>query len=402
MKELIELRQKFHKIPEHSHSEHQTAKLIEELLAPIKDKIKITRIRTAVIVDLPNIETNNPTVIGARLNMDGLRGCNEKTGLGHSSTIENHMHACGHDIELALGVSLIKHFTSDDFLNELRSKNAQLRFIFQPAEEGPGSDELQRDGGLFLADEGVFENCDALFSFHVDPDIPLNTICAFAGAATVSAFDFEITINGESSHLSRPHEGTNPIHELARLIYKISNGFKEIKNGINPESEYFVAEISQVSSGLNLYKPLDAEINTLPAEAVLKGSTRVLGHRIEKQLEKILQELNGNSEIPSDLLIRQVAATTINNPELVDLVLKAAITHGFNTENTVKYWKDAAGWTCLENHPKGAKKVCHAYIGCGKDSGKLHTSTFYPPESVLDTGFKIFSGSILEYLNRVE
>jgi len=57
----------------------------------------------------------------------------EQTGLAFTSIHEGAMHACGHDGHMAMVLGAVS------VLNNMRDKlNGTIKFLFQPAEEGPG------------------------------------------------------------------------------------------------------------------------------------------------------------------------------------------------------------------------------------------------------------------------
>jgi amidohydrolase len=80
-----------------------------------------------------------------RSDMDALPIA-EETGLPFASTHSGCMHACGHDshMAMALGAAAV--------LNRLRDRiRGNVKFVFQPAEEGPG-------GAQPMIAAGVLEN----------------------------------------------------------------------------------------------------------------------------------------------------------------------------------------------------------------------------------------------------
>ncbi len=80
------------------------------------------------------------------------------------------MHACGHDthISILMGVAevLSKH---KDLIN------GTVKFIFQPAEEGPPPGE--EGGAKLMIKEGVLKNpdVDAIFGLHINSGTPVGT-----------------------------------------------------------------------------------------------------------------------------------------------------------------------------------------------------------------------------------
>ncbi len=93
--------------------------------------------------------------IAIRADMDALP-ISEETGLPFSSKIEGRMHACGHDAHMAMALGAAK------LLSRHRGELAgNVKFLFQPAEEGPG-------GAKPMIEDGALENpkVDAIIGLH--------------------------------------------------------------------------------------------------------------------------------------------------------------------------------------------------------------------------------------------
>ncbi len=100
------------------------------------------------------------------------------------------MHACGHDGHMAmvLGAATV--------LNKIRGNlKGAIKFLFQPAEEGPG-------GTKPMIDAGVMENPKVDYSMgcHVWPDIPQGTIGVRPGPIMAAMDRFDIEIRGKGGH----------------------------------------------------------------------------------------------------------------------------------------------------------------------------------------------------------
>ena len=97
------------------------------------------------------------------------------------------MHACGHDTHVAMLMGTAEVLAS--MRNELPGT---VKFIFQPAEEGPPGDE--EGGAALMVKNGVMDNpkVDAAFGLHINSglDIARSPFGAFGGRADVmSVFD---------------------------------------------------------------------------------------------------------------------------------------------------------------------------------------------------------------------
>ena len=93
------------------------------------------------------------------------REMKEETGLAFASTHDGVMHACGHDAHMAMALGAATVLTR--IKNDL---NGTIKFVFQPAEEGPG-------GAKPMIDAGVMDNPKVDYSIgcHVWPEIAEGT-----------------------------------------------------------------------------------------------------------------------------------------------------------------------------------------------------------------------------------
>ncbi|MEI6650112.1 MAG: M20/M25/M40 family metallo-hydrolase [Candidatus Moraniibacteriota bacterium] len=71
------------------------------------------------------------------------------------------MHACGHDINTAVLLGLMKEI-ADDYV--LPTKN--IRFVFQRAEENPGASPQAKSGGASLVEAGICDGMSAAYMLH--------------------------------------------------------------------------------------------------------------------------------------------------------------------------------------------------------------------------------------------
>ena len=116
------------------------------------------------------------------------------------------MHACGHDVHtsIALGTAMV--------LTALKDKiKGNIKFIFQPAEEGPPPGE--EGGASLMIKEGALQepSVGAIFGLHVWPE-DLGKAYFIPGHMMASSDWFQIVIKGKSSESPICYQPHNQSH----------------------------------------------------------------------------------------------------------------------------------------------------------------------------------------------
>ena len=191
--ELIRIRRDIHAHPEMGLQEVRTSKLVSEKLIEIGLEVQTNIAKTGVVGLLRGGKSGK--TIAIRADMDAL-SIQEQTGAVYQSQIPGVMHACGHDAHVAmlLGAAQI--------LKEQQAEiPGNIKFLFQPAEEGPG-------GAAKMVEEGVLHNpeVDAAIALHVDDDTKVGQVQIKLGIATASSNTFQLTIHGKGGHAAYPQK----------------------------------------------------------------------------------------------------------------------------------------------------------------------------------------------------
>lgn len=117
---------------------------------------------------------------------------------GFRSTRPGHMHACGHDGHVAVGVELGLRLAAD------RSFPGEVRLLFQPAEEGVR-------GARAMLRAGACDGIDALLAMHLGIGLPVGTVAASA-VGMLATVKQRITFTGREAHAAlAPHDGRNAL-----------------------------------------------------------------------------------------------------------------------------------------------------------------------------------------------
>jgi amidohydrolase len=272
---VIAWRRDIHQHPELGNREFRTAALVAEHLRALGMEVQTGVAHTGVVGVLRGGRAG--PVVALRADMDALP-VTERVDLPFASRVRAHyhgeevgvMHACGHDTHVAMlmGVAAALAALRDEL-------PGTVKFIFQPAEEGPPEGE---DGGAeLMVREGVLRDpdVDAILALHIDALREVGTIGYRPGGIWASADDFRITVRGRQSHGAYPWMGVDPIVTSAQII----NALQTIVSRQAPLIEgAAVITVGSIHGGVRS--------NIIPEEVVMVGTIRAL----DPEMRRLLHE----------------------------------------------------------------------------------------------------------------
>lgn len=205
--ETIKIRRHLHKNPELSYKEYNTSEYISNYLHKL-DIEHYTNIGGTGIIASIKGKMGKGKVIALRAELDALP-IEEKTGVEYSSINKGVMHACGHDVHIAMLLSVAK------ILNRLREYfKGELVFIFQPGEEvAPG-------GATLILNDGTLRKLrpEAIIAQHVLPELRTGQLGFRAGKYMASSDEIYIDIEGTGGHAALPGASTEQVVIGSRLV----------------------------------------------------------------------------------------------------------------------------------------------------------------------------------------
>src|SRR5210317_104869 len=205
---LADLFDHFHRNPELSTIEHETARRMAMELDMAGFAVTEGVGGTGVVAIMEN--GPGPTVM-MRADMDGLP-VEEKSGLENASRAQQKdpitgntvftMHACGHDVHITSLVGTARYMAANK--DTWRGK---LMLIVQPAEERVLGAKAMRDDAIWER----FGKPDYALAFHVSSSNVAGVINVQEGSPYAGADTVDIIIHGVGAHGASPHRGKDPI-----------------------------------------------------------------------------------------------------------------------------------------------------------------------------------------------
>ncbi len=388
-------RRDFHQNPELGNRETRTSKIIAEHLKKLGFEVKEGVAKTGVVGILKGAKPG--PCIALRADIDGLP-VTERVNIPFASKQKatyngqevGVMHACGHDTHTAMLMSVA------EILAGMKSElKGTIKFIFQPAEEGPP--EGEEGGAALMVKEGVMENpkVDVIFGLHIESDIEVGKIEYKPGAFMASSDWFHIVVKGKGSHGSQPWKGIDPIQVSAQII----EGLQTI---VSRQSELtkapVVITVGKIHGGVRN--------NIIPEECVMDGTIRTLDNEMQKDVHERIKwtasKIAEASGATAETTIDTKTLVTYNTPELVKKMIPSL--QSAAGINNVKEREWVTGAEDFSYYGTKAPSFFF-YLGGmpkGKDPAKApphHTADFYVDDSGMKTGVKAFCDLVFDYMS---
>ena len=367
--EIIALRRQLHSAPELGFNEVRTGEIIAGCLEKLGISVQTGVAKTGVVGLLRGQTTGKTLLI--RADMDALP-IQERSQHDYASQNPGVMHACGHDVHMAMALGVAKVLSANK-----HALKGNVKFVFQPAEEAIG-------GALPMIEQGVMENpkVDGAVALHVW-DLPLGTVGVKTGSVTAATDFFDITITGKGGHGAKPELCINPITAATQLVGKI--------NQIEAP-QCFVATVCSIKGGEG--------DNTVPDTCRVKGTVRTLDmetrqlvhERITGLAKAVADEIGAAASID----YRFLYPPTINHEGMTQMFEQSA-RQVLGLDSVIFQEKvDMTG----EDFAYFAQLVPACYIRLGGAGAPLHTDKFDVDEACIPLGIELMCDFVLRFFNQ--
>ncbi len=375
--QVVAWRRFVHQNPELSFQEFETARFVAQALQEMGIAVQTGVGKTGVVGRLGS----GPPGIALRADMDALP-VEEKTGLPFASRRPGIMHACGHDVHVACLLGAAK------LLAETPPAHGEVRFLFQPSEEGP--DEEGLSGAERMVADGAMEGVDAVIGLHVWAPLKAGTVALSPGPQMAAAGRFTVRIRGHGGHGAAPHRTVDPIVLTAQAILALQT---VVSRRLDP-LDAGVVTIGSVHGG--------TRDNIIPEYVDLMGTMRSLKEEVHQQIQQeIVRALDLVRALGGEVKVNFVKsyAVTSNDPELTGLVTQVAVDLlGSEAVLPAEPVMGGEDFSVLTRYAPG----CYLRLGGGFAEGpprNHHDPHFDIDESALPIGTAILAEAALRYLN---
>jgi len=392
---VIEWRRDFHANPELSNREFRTADIVAKHLRSLGIEVTTGVAFTGVIGVLKGGHPG-PT-IALRADMDALP-VKERVDLPFKSEVTSLyrgeevpvMHACGHDTHVAMlmGAAEALSGMKDDL-------HGTVKFIFQPAEEGPPPGE--EGGAELMVKEGVMQGVDVVFGLHISADTYVGTLEYRPKGMMAAVDDFRIVINGKQAHGSAPWLGIDPVVTAAQVVNNLQT---IVSRSLELTKAAAVVTVGSIHGGVRS--------NIIPEELEMLGTIRTFDPQMREKLHSRFRTIVHNTAASNgataevQLPYSAQYPVTYNDPGLSDQMLKTLErTAGKDHVELIDAITGAEDFSFFANEVPGL----FLFVG-GKPldvpadvNVSHHTPDFYIDESGMKLGVRTLLNLTLDYMD---
>jgi amidohydrolase len=368
--QLLAHRRHLHAERELAFTEHKTAAYVAGVLASVPgiDGVR-TLAGTGVVADLHGGLPGRSVLV--RADMDALP-LTEASDLPFRSRRDGFMHACGHDVHMAVALELAR------VLAEHREGlPGMVRFAFQPAEELAG-------GAKVMIDEGVLEGIDRVIGLHVWAGLPTGQVSVRGDAIMASANFFTLTVRGKGGHGAMPEATVDAIVIAAGIVSALQTLVTRAP---------VVVTVGSIHGG--------GAHNVIAGEVILQGTLRtfdaalrqLLLGRIATLAEGIAEAMRGSCSFSHDI----GTPPTVNDPAMARLVAEAA--RAVLGEAAVVPFEPLMVGEDFA-YFLAARPGCFFLLGGAPEGAPVvhHTADFRIDERCLPIGLRVMTAAVLRLL----
>ena len=370
--EIYTIRRHFHRYPELSFKEFNTAETISEHLDKLGIAHKKGVGKTGIVGE---INFGPGPTIALRADMDALP-IQEENNLDYKSLNDGVMHACGHDGHMAILLGAANALSKNSKL-----KKGTVRFIFQPAEEGLG-------GAKYMIEDGCLDKVDEIYGLHLWNYQLYGEVGIKDGPVMASADLFDIEVSGKGGHGATPQGTVDAIVEASNLVTMLQT---IVSRNTNP-LESTVLSIGKIKGGHNF--------NIISDKVHMSGTTRAYTEEnrkmIKQRMKEVIEGVSKSFGADIKLNYKDGYPPTVNHSSQVEKVLEAArsiVASGAKNPYLSMGGEDFSYY--LQNKPG-----CFFFVGSAPNENEILSTPHHCSHFNIDERALLVGASV--YLNLIE
>jgi amidohydrolase len=299
---VVELRHRLHRRPEIGLQLPETQRAVLDALAGLPLEVTTGSACSSVTAVLRGtgprgLDAGPRPAVLLRGDMDALP-VQEATGAEFASEIDGVMHACGHDLHVAMLVGAAR------LLSAHRDALAgDVVFMFQPGEEGwNGAGHMIAEGVLDAAGPRV----QRAFGMHVIAgNLQRHQFTSRPGTLMASSDGLMVTVRGSGGHGSAPHRAKDPVTVAAEIIMALQAMVTRQFDIFDP----VVITVGSFHAGTRR--------NIIPDEAVFEATVRTFSRaardRIEAASVRLCEAIAAGHGLEADVRYNTEYPVTVND-----------------------------------------------------------------------------------------
>lgn len=295
--DLVTFRRDLHRHPELAWHESRTAARVRAFLEGSRLEVRTVGGTGVLAVARGG---RGPTVL-LRVDMDALP-LQEQNDVPYASAVPGVMHACGHDGHTAMGAAAARALSA-------RSLGGELRFLFQPAEEGEG-------GAQAVVKDGALDGVDLVLGIHLWNELEVGTLGVKVGPLMAAVDRLTITVRGRGGHGGKPHRAADPVVAAAHVVTALQ---VVVAREVSP-LDAAVVTIGAIHGG--------QAFNVIPDVVELVGTIRTFDPELRCSMpERITRIASGVAQAlgcAAEVAVTNGNPAVINHPEATALARRAA------------------------------------------------------------------------------